>query len=182
MSNSERNERPVFLVKNRIYVSAGVLPYTVEEDGTRSFLVQKILDCKWKYEDFGGKSDIGDTCIEDVAFRECAEEMNNVGPITREYLKSQLKDNRSVIYRIPDDKYMLYIIYVPIDLKNTLNLEIYGNVNDDHTTRKVEWISYKNLIETNDNDLHPRFIPVDFKNNLPLLMSHSLLGGESKYY
>lgn len=175
-------DRPIFMVKNRIYVSAGVLPYNIDADGNVSFLVQRLIDGKWLYEDFGGKSDAGDNCIEDVAFRECVEEMNNVGPITHEFLNQQLGDNRSIIYRIPDDKYMLYFIYVPSNVKSTIDTSIFGNMNDDHTVRKVEWLDYRDLMDLGDDQIHPRLIPGDFKSNLPLILSQGVIEPDKKYY
>lgn len=175
-------DRPIFMVKNRIYVSAGVLPYNIDKEGNVSFLVQHLMDGKWLYEDFGGKSDVGDTCIEDVAFRECVEEMNNAGPITADFLRNQLDDKRSVIYRIPDDKYMLYFIYIPSDVKDSINTDIFGDMNDDYTVRKVEWLDYKDLMDLSEDELHPRLIPSDFKNNLPLILSQAVIEPEKKYY
>ena len=37
-------DRPIFMVKNRVYVSAGVLPYNINEEGNVSFLVQRLID------------------------------------------------------------------------------------------------------------------------------------------
>jgi hypothetical protein len=177
-------ERPTFLIKNRVYVSAGVLPYTIDSVGTYYFLLQRLTneDRKWTYEDFGGRSKKEDTCIKDVAFRECHEETNNLEPFTPDFLDRQLKDKRSVIYRINECKYMMYFIYVPPELKEDLDLDKFGIKNDDEQFRVLEWISYKSLMEIDDGEFQPRFMPSEFKYNLPLVLAHPSINARSQYF
>lgn len=177
-------ERPCFLIDNRVYVSAGVLPYTVDSKDTYYFLFQRLTNDtrKWTYEDFGGKSMAGDTSISAVAFRECHEETNYRDTFTPAFLESQLQDKRSVIYRISESKYLLYLIYVPPELKDTMNLEQFGTSNNDEQQRVLEWISYKSLMEIDDKDMHPRFIPSDFKCNLPLILAHPTTHSRTQYF
>ncbi len=78
------DNRPSFRVHNRTYIRAGVLFYTVHENGDIYFMMQKVKGQHWQYEDFGGKSQEGDLSLKDVAFRECVEELN--GLITKEFL------------------------------------------------------------------------------------------------
>lgn len=174
------DERPTFMVNNRIYVSAGVIPYTVDSNGNYYFLLQRITseDRRWTYEDLGGKSQIGDTCIQDVAFRACCEETNTTGPLTEEYLLGQLNDHRSVIYEISDIKYMLYMIYVPSDFKDTADLSV---CSQDRKPCVIEWVSYKSLMELDDAEMHPRLMPSEFKYNLPLILAHPT-GLHGKYF
>lgn len=177
-------ERPSFLVKNRVYVSAGVLPYTMDMHGNYYFLFQRLTndDRRWTYEDFGGKSEYGDASIEDVAFRECYEETNFLDAFKPEYLRQQLKDYRSIIYRVQECKYMLYLIYVPMDLKDSLDLSKFGIKNNDEQPRIVEWLSYKSVMELDDLELQPRIMPMDFKNNLALMLAQPVMNPKQKYY
>lgn len=175
-------QRPTFLVNNKVYVSAGVLIYTNDEMENYYFLFQRLTNDKrmWTYEDFGGKSQNGDNSIEDVAFRECYEETNKL-VFTPEFLKKQLKDRRSVIYQIPECKYMLYIIYVPYDFKENLDLDQFGIKNNDDQPRILEWLSYKSLMELDTTDLQPRFMPTDFKINLPIILARPRMLPDDQY-
>lgn len=175
-------KRPTFRVDNHIYVSAGVVPYTVAQSNYY-FLLQRLTneDRRWTYEDFGGKSQQEDKSIEDVAFRECHEETNFKPTFTPKYLKQQLEDKRSIIYRIKDCKYMLYMIYVPPELKE-LDLSQFGEQNNDGQPRVLEWLSYKSFMELDDNELQPRFIPAEFKSNLPLLMAKASSSPKDSQY
>lgn len=177
--------RPIFMVRNRIYVSAGTIFYTNDEQGNIKFLIQQLgpgQKNSWKYEDFGGKSEVGDESLHDVAFRECCEEMNFGKPFhTESLLRECLKDKRSIIYTIPEDKYMLYILYINKDTAESLDLDSYGTINNDSTPRRVVWITYKELMELNDSDLHPRLHSNQLKVNLSLTLSVAK-SGESQYY
>lgn len=178
------HERPTFLVQNRVYVSAGVIPYTMDLQGNYHFLFQRLTneDRKWTYEDFGGKSEYGDTSIENVAFRECYEETNYHDAFNIDFLHQQLKDNRSIIYRISECKYMLYLIYIPIELKESMELSEFGIKNSDEQPRIVEWLNYKSVMELHDLDLQPRLVPMEFKNNLALMLAQPVMDPEQKYY
>lgn len=174
-------ERPVFIEKNRLYVSAGVLLYTKDPQGTCSFMLQKIKDRgPWTYEDFGGKSDVCDKSIKDTALRECLEELNCLedsytGPITWQFLETQLADRRSIVYRVPDNKYILYIIYVPYELKSSMNMKDFGTYEIlDGIQRTVTWLSYRDFMELDSKDLHPRFKPTELRDNLALLIARTV--------
>jgi 8-oxo-dGTP pyrophosphatase MutT (NUDIX family) len=178
------DSRPKFTYKNQIYVSAGVVPYTLDKHGNYYLLLQRLTNDsrQWTYEDFGGKSEEGDQSIEDVAFRECYEETNYIETFTPQYLKQQLEDSRSVIYRISSCKYMLYLIYVPPELKDTLDLAKFGIENDDKQPRVLEWLSYKSVMELDDEELQPRFNPREFKDNLSLLLSLPIICSDQKCF
>lgn len=167
---SETAPRPVFDIDGKPYVSSGILLYTIEESGTVSFLVQKVKDHEWIYEDLGGKSAVGDTSIKAVAFRECQEELNHAGGISEEFLDQQLSDPRSYVYCVPDNKYVLYFIYVPHSFKDELDLSVFGTRETlCDVDRTIVWLSYYDFINSSYK-LHPRIKPDEIKVNLPLIL------------
>lgn len=176
--------RPSFMVQGRTYVSAGILPYTMDLQGNFHFLFQRLTseDRRWTYEDFGGKSEAGDTSILNVALREFQEESNGIDTMRPEFLREQLKDNRSIVYKIPESKYILFLIYIPLPHKETMDLSLFGTTNHDGMTRNVEWLSYKSVMELDDHRLHPRFIPIEFKNNLALVLAYTVMCPGQKHY
>jgi 8-oxo-dGTP pyrophosphatase MutT (NUDIX family) len=171
------SDRPVFTENNRIFVSAGVLLYTKDTQGIYSFMMQKTQNRgSWIYEDLGGKSDPNDKSIKDVAFRECLEELNFKGGITRDYLEQQLLDPHSITYSVVDNKYMLYIIYVPYEIKAKMNMNEFGDHELlDGVPRTVTWLSYRDFMSLDSKDLHPRFKPDELRDNLPLLIARNLI-------
>ncbi len=107
-----KSQRPVFIIDGSTFVSAGVLPYC-EYNNTTYYLVQKRND-KPYLEDHGGKSDLNDQSIEDVALREMLEEFNILAPVckrpskspfTEELLKKQLPLFEQIL--APASKYVL---------------------------------------------------------------------------
>lgn len=168
------NERPHFFYKNRIYVSAGVIMYTINpESGNYSFMLQKCARDSWSFEDFGGKSSPEDKSILDVAIRECREELNFESNITDEFLRNQLEDPRSFEYRVPSCKYILYMIYVPFEFKTSIDTTVFGTHEQlDGIRRDVVWLSYKDLNELPLRELHPRFNQNDeFRLRLPIMLA-----------
>lgn len=137
--------RPCFKINNQKYVSAGAMLYTIK-DGKIFFMMQKIaadgkFNCTWEWEDFGGKSEKGDRSIKEVAVRECWEELN--GKVEKEFLHKQIADEMSFRCKIPQCKYMLYVIYVPPDYMDRFTTEIFGDMEDlDKVKRTVHWIGY----------------------------------------
>jgi hypothetical protein len=159
-------DRPSFRVNNRTYISAGALPYTVSKDGTIYFLIQKVKGRSWHYEDFGGKSQLGDQSIKDVAFRECTEELNNL--LTEEFLLSL----PCIEHLIACNKYVLYLVeldssFMDKDLSMFGDHEVLWNVE-----RTVVWLSYADLWNMHPTLLHPRLQP-DFKHWLALLLTEA---------
>jgi len=163
--------RSHFYHSHQVFVSAGVIPFTCDAAGKYHFLMQRLTasDRKWTYEDFGGKSQACDQSLQDIAIRECLEETNNTEPFTADFLKCQMADSRSVIYRIPVCKYMLYLVYVPPELLK-LDLTRFG-ANNDEDQRVLEWVSYTTVVGLDDMDLHPR-LGGEFKISLPLILAH----------
>jgi hypothetical protein len=161
--NAGYDTRPSFRINNRTYISAGVLFYTVVENGDVYFMMQKVKGKSWQYEDFGGKSQQGDLTIKDVAFRECVEELNGI--ITKELLSSR----PSTEYLVPGNKYIAYLVHLDSSFKNTdmsvfSDREFLWNIE-----RKVEWIKYSDLWNMHPTMIHPRLQP-DLKQWLPLLL------------
>lgn len=172
------SDRTRFLDKNRVYVSAGVMFYTIHpQTQVCYFMMQKCTRGTWKLEDFGGKSSVDDTSIKDVAFRECQEELNYKGGIDYEFLQKQLEDSRSITHRTPKNKYLMYLIYMPYEFKTKLNMEEFGDYEElDKIKRQVLWISYKDFMELPMQDIHPRFNPDDdFRNKMPIILAGARL-------
>ena len=146
------DKRPCFLINGMQYVSAGVLFWT-EKNGIYYLMVQRSYYPEGHIiEDFGGKSDISDKCIRDVAIRECLEELNF--KISERDIKIKSAD---LIY-LPLCKYLLYLVFLEPEYMTIYNPELFGKEElHEHINRTVEWISYKNYIyEYNNLKLNPR--------------------------
>lgn len=165
-------DRTAFEIDGRVYVSAGVMFYTIDKDNGIHFLLQELPPERTgrRLEDFGGKSNRDDTSIEDVAFRECQEELNFANGIDTPFLKKYLDSDMSYVYRIPENKYVLYLIHLPIEFKTSLDLAAFGKkeIHCD-VVRKVRWITYYDMMQ-GFRSLHPRLKPEEFRNNLPLIL------------
>jgi hypothetical protein len=159
-------DRPSFRINNRTYLSAGVMFCCVDDQGVIRFLLQRVKDKPWIYEDFGGKSQTGDTSIKDVAFRECQEELNN--RFTKEFIQGL----PCIEYLIPYNKYVTYLVKLDSSHMN-MDLSSFG----DHETlwnieRTVVWVTYEDLWNMHPTLIHPRLQP-NFKYWLPILMTES---------
>ena len=172
MSEHSSFDRPSFIVDGKVYVSAGVLVYTIDQS-TIWCLLQHITDItdiawdyqgqKWEWEDFGGKSEHTDQNIKDVAFRECSEETNGV--LTREFLDACYSDSKSFQIRVPEYKYIVYVIYVPpskLSEWNCHSTNIFGDTEQSTGIKRIiRWITYAEVINHHQNKrLHPRMTPV----------------------
>ena len=161
--------RPSFRIHNRLYLSSGVLFYTINDSGQIFFMLQKMpSDNKqqpWQYEDFGGKSQEGDLTIEDVAFREAEEEINGALGITKEFIKTLPR----VQYLLPHNKYALYLVKLDKSFLNNDLSECGEQENLFNVSRKVKWMTYRELFEMPQTLLHPRLQP-EFKNWMSLLL------------
>lgn len=67
---------PVYLYENMEFVSAGVVFYRIRNGAEFLFMEKQDKKGQTIYEDPGGKSNAEDDCIEAVAAREAAEELN----------------------------------------------------------------------------------------------------------
>lgn len=117
------------------------------------FLMIKNRD---KYEDFGGKTDIIDKCIEDTILRETDEESNGV--LKKKKMTNLVKKNKPVYYK--KSKYMVYIIKTK---RKYLSKDFGDKEFHDDIPRTVHWIKYSKLIDNKfvKNKLHIR---LKFKN------------------
>lgn len=126
--------RPTFLLNNKQIRAAGVIP----------FYKNRVLLIKVNgmYEDFGGKSDFQDNCIEDIAIRECKEESNE-----------KIIPNKKLLnyYEINNNaKYVMY--FYP--LENYICPSKFGRFEKGKDTKRLmEWINIRKL---NKKNLHPR--------------------------
>lgn len=136
---SMRDGRPTFYYNNesdnRIR-AAGLLIYRF----TKHMLEPEYLmiNSKGKYEDFGGKTDIIDSCIDDTVIREADEESNGV--IDKESITKRIKNSNPVYCN--RSKYLVYVIrvnkyYNPTEFGDR---EIHDNI-----PRTVEWVKHSDL-------------------------------------
>ena len=176
------SDRPSFIIDGKVYVSAGVLFYTEDPRGRVYFMMQGTKDAA-RVEDFGGKSEKGDASIQDVAFRECMEELNHQGGVTKEFLTEHMQSKRSIEYRIPELKYMLYIVYVPYSFKEGLDVEVFGDYEThDNIDRSVFWITYHDLMKLPSYAIHARLKPDEFKINMSLVIAQGMTKKGSKIF
>lgn len=154
-----KSQRPVFIIDGSTFVSAGVLPYC-EYNNTTYYLVQKRMD-KPYLEDHGGKSDLNDQSIEDVALREMLEEFNMLAPVckrpskspfTEELLKKQLPLCEQIL--APASKYVLFFLKLDLmhDTKQYGTCEV--DCNGKYTVKRImKWVTKDELIRSK---VHPR--------------------------
>jgi len=129
--------QPTFLYsKDKLPVKAGgVIFYYIDENMMVRFL---LLHSRGRYEDFGGKTDIKDTCYEDTVAREVEEESNNI--FKKEDIKKKIKDLEPIYTK--HSKYIIYFIKLDSDIDSALfgDKEIYENI-----PRTVEWVTASEL-------------------------------------
>ncbi len=155
------HQRPCFDVNDQKFVSAGIILYCFDSEGRYYFMLQQIHDgaewgSTWDWEDFGGKSDPVDKSIEDVAVRECVEELNF--QVDRSFIATQIATTSSFRYEISECKYMLYIVNVPVEYMTTFSTELFGEQEVlTGIKRTVHWIGYDELVKlATTGRLHPR--------------------------
>jgi len=91
--------------------SAGILLYSYNPEGTLCFLLGK--DFRHKYSDFGGGSDISDSCQLDTASREFYEETCGV-VCGRHIIKERLRTASMIQSEsFLGNPYYMYMLYVP---------------------------------------------------------------------
>lgn len=134
------DNRPTFLFKNqpkRFIRAGGFIYYRVNDYNEPEFLMIKY---RGRYEDFGGKTDACDTCIEDTVAREADEESNGI--FKKKEILRILKKKVGTYCR-----HSKYIVYICKSNKN-FNPEDFGEREyHDNIPRTVEWIPYKKLID-----------------------------------
>jgi 8-oxo-dGTP pyrophosphatase MutT (NUDIX family) len=141
---SSIKERPTFYIDGFELRAGGVLFYRTIQDKKEILMIKKGE----RWEDIGGKTDIGDTCIEDTVAREVDEETNSV--IKKQYIRKQL-DTGFPVYSAT--KYVLYFIKAN-QYERKLCTEDFGTTEFvDNICRTLHWISLENVKTIT---LHPR--------------------------
>jgi len=141
------NDRPTFNFMNKKHFpvrAGGFMFYRWDKNKLYFLMIKK----SGKYEDFGGKSDIEDKCIEDMVSREADEESNGI--FNKNIVKNLILD-QNCVYLKPS-KYVLYMCktYQNYEVEKFGDKEFYENVN-----RTVEWVPYSKL---NKKHIHIRLI------------------------
>ncbi len=110
-----------------------------------------MIKCNGHYEDFGGKTDSKDSCIEDTVSREAAEESNFI--LDEDEILDIIKNQTGAYASI--SKYIVFFVKTDKDYKSEDfgKREYYENV-----PRTVEWISYDDMnnVEFIRDKLHMR--------------------------
>jgi 8-oxo-dGTP pyrophosphatase MutT (NUDIX family) len=131
--------------------AAGVMFYRQNKYNTHFLMIMS----KNYYEDFGGRSDKIDTCIEDIASREAEEESNLYFNKDKLYEKITKSTIPPIYYS--NSKYVIFFV----ELKENIDVYEFGD-EEFHCNikRTVEWVSYKKLVNT--HNLHARLWFEDF--------------------
>ena len=161
---------PTFSYKGVECVSAGVVFYRLTQNGTIQLLMQRKFDKRSNpfWEDLGGKSNLGDKTIEDVAAREAAEETNaEIQPFeVPEYMpyKTRLETSTNYIKNLitknsfpliqRKTKYALFLVYLP-DINHDRDFGSCEINQEWHIERTVEWVDPSDVFK-NIKNVHPR--------------------------
>ena len=152
-----RDDRPTFYYNNDInneLRAGGLIYYKLNKlTNEYDFLLIKSNN---KYEDFGGRTDMCDKCIEDTVAREAEEESNNIFKKDDIYkiIIDQSFPNNKKLYT----KYSKYIVYL-VETDECYDPIKFGTIEyHDNIHRTVEWISYSTITnkEFIKNKLHFR--------------------------
>ena len=93
-----------------------------------------------KYEDFGGKTDKKDSCIEETISREVEEESNSI--FSQSKTLERIKKKQPLY--TPNSKYLLY--FCRLKKSEHFNPIIFGDKEIyENIPRTVEWVSYNQL-------------------------------------
>ncbi len=133
----QNNKRPSFNYDgdSDLEIRAGGLIYYRIVDHNPEFL---MIKSRGRYEDFGGCTDLKDTCIEDTVAREACEESNEI--FERDVVFDEIKKTCGTYY--PKSKYVVYLVKTDIDY----NVNDFGDKElHDNIERTVEWVPYSSL-------------------------------------
>ena len=110
------DERPTFKFRNMPVRAAGILVVSSDVNNNHFWLFRRV---NGKYEDIGGKTDLGDTCALDTAVRETVEETKgklfSSGHSPEECAKElrvRLQSEKVNIQYNPQSKYVMYTLPV----------------------------------------------------------------------
>lgn len=146
---NNKKDRPTFLLndsKSKPLRAGGVLFYKLTEDDIE-FLV---IDKDDRYEDLGGKTDVGDSDIYRTVSREVFEESN--GKFQEKNIRDRLISNDKYVYK-SSSKYINFLLEVTKEesMLETVDFgtkETYCNM-----TREIRWIKFDMFF---GHTLHPR--------------------------
>lgn len=146
MKHTIRDDRPTFYYKDKEDCelrAGGLIPYRFNtESNEYDFL---MIKSRGKYEDFGGRTDMRDKCIEDTVAREVEEESNKI--IKKGEINKIIKDPSFPEKHKLYTKYSKYIVYL-IETKKNYNPKKFGTKEfHDNIYRTVEWVPYSKLID-----------------------------------
>ena len=136
---SMRDGRPTFYYNNdpdmRIR-AAGLLVYRFTKGMTEPEYL--MIKYKGRYEDFGGKTDIVDSCIDDTVIRETDEESNGV--LNSDSISNKIKNSKPVYCHW--SKYLVHIIKI----NKKYESDVFGDRElHDNIPRTVEWVKHSHI-------------------------------------
>lgn len=148
---------PTFKINGFDCVSAGVLPYFINSKGEVYLLMQKRFNHRWpeiySYEDWGGKSNDEDECIEMTAAREAEEETNHVLDFLETF--KLLKSKNCVQLLNKGCKYVLFLFSIEMidsDSFGTYEISPEGY----RINRVAEWIPLQKVLKLDKKMCHAR--------------------------
>ena len=156
LEKNVKETRPTFYHDGKPVRAAGILLWT--QDGSKT--LRLLNKCNRKFEDLGGKTDVGDRTPLDTAIREACEETNNSIFSNRH----SFKECADMLYKhaldSPDiqysdcSKYLLFRVYVHPSILS-MDMRRFGR------TEKTEWGVLQHYFQWRwtvpfINQLHPR--------------------------
>ena len=141
-----RDDRPTFYYNNDLNyeLRAGGLIYYKFNEKTNEYDFL-LIKCNNKYEDFGGRTDMCDKCIEDTVAREAEEESNKIfkkKDVYKKIVDPSFSNNKKLY-----TKYSKYIVYLIETNKNYDPIKFGTMELHDNIPRTVEWISYSTITD-----------------------------------
>jgi len=157
-SKTDKLLRPVFFYddhKTKQIKAGGIIFYRFNKITNKTEFL--LIKCNNKYEDFGGKTDPQDTCIEETVAREAEEESNKI------FSKCDILKNINKIDAVYSkcSKYLIYFIRTDTDYRpeDFGTIEIFEQI-----PRTVEWVPYSRMKRNkfSKKNLHIRLLFNDF--------------------
>jgi hypothetical protein len=127
---------------NKTISACGCLFYKIDNAGSKQLLLIKYEDPRWtRLDDFGGRVDLADTCVDDCIIRETIEESNN--QINDEIMKKLLQVEHRTFYN-PKSKY--YSVLIKVDAAFFPDGRIFGDLEiTDNIKRTINWYKYSDI-------------------------------------
>lgn len=166
-TSPDADSRPTFYYKNdrnRKIRAGGILYYKFTE--AKDDILLLMINCNGMYEDFGGKTDKNDECIEDTIAREAEEESNNIF-VKYEVYRKIVFDRPVYSWRL---KYAVFIEDIKeLEIDHEPTPEEFGTYeNHAQINRTVVWVPYSLLKQESfiNEKLHYRLRFKKFFNKL----------------